>query len=55
MDNPAQKADDNFWKTKNLNNTGFVMMRLKAGKCGFIGANFLTQIYKKRGISAPFF
>ena len=32
----AQKAADSFWKTKNWNNTGFVIIRLKAGKWGFI-------------------
>lgn len=42
MDSPAQKADDSFWNTKNLNNTGFVMMRLKAGKLGFIASNVLN-------------
>jgi hypothetical protein len=49
MDNPAQKAADSFWKTKNLKSTGFVMIRLKEGKCGFMVCNFLNQIYKKRG------
>jgi hypothetical protein len=55
MDKPAQKAADSFCKIKNLNNTGFVMIRLKAEKCGFIASNVLNQRYKKRGISAPFF